>query len=160
MNYFSTALLIKVISAFIASIGFSIILKINRRHVFIGGVCGMITYVIYYTIVFFADSFFAAALVSTAFTTLFSEILARVKKAPTLVFILPGVIPTVPGGDLYRAMRCLILSEFTGAFENLLITLEIGLGIAGGIVATSTLFGLCYDTFKKIKSSSKIKKEG
>ena len=159
MNYFSTALLIKVISAFIASIGFSIILKINRRHVFIGGVCGMITYVIYYTIVFFADSFFAAALVSTAFTTLFSEILARVKKAPTLVFILPGVIPTVPGGDLYRAMRCLILSDFTGAFENLLITLEIGLGIAGGIVATSTLFGVCYDTFKKIKLSPKNKSE-
>ena len=145
MNYFSTALLVKVISAFIASIGFSIILKINRRHVLIGGVCGMITYVIYYTVVFFAGSFFAAALVSTVFTTLFSEILARVKKAPTLVFILPGVIPTVPGGDLYRAMRCLILSEFTGAFENLLITLEIGLGIAGGIVATSTLFGLCYE---------------
>lgn len=148
MTYFSLEFLTKAISAFIASLGFVIILKENKRHILISGICAMCTYIIYYTVMYFMDSVFAAALISSAFTALFSEILARIQKAPTLVFIITGVIPTVPGGDLYRTMRCLILSDFNGALENLLITLEIGLGIAGGIAAMSMLFSVIMNLIK------------
>ena len=94
---------------------------------------------------------FPAAFVSTMFTALFAEIASRVRKAPTIVFLIPGVIPTVPGGALYRAMRALLLLDFAGASEALLTTLQIGLGIAGGILTVSIIFGSVMEKIKKGK---------
>ena len=90
-------------------------------------------------------------------TALLAEIFSRIRKAPTIVFLLPGVIPTVPGGALYRAMRAILLFDFEEALEYLLVTLQIGLGIAGGIMTVSIIFGIVADKIvkRKVKSHDK-----
>ena len=43
----------------------------------------------------------------------FSEILARVLKAPVILLLVPMLIPEIPGGDLYYAMYDLVQRHFT-----------------------------------------------
>ena len=136
----------------LGSVGFAVLFNVAPRHLAFGAACGLFTYIIYYTVEFFTVGMvFPAAFVSTMFTALFAEIASRTRKAPTIVFIIPGVIPTVPGGALYRAMRSLLLFDFGEALAALLTALQIGLGIAGGILTVSIVFGAVMEKIKKGK---------
>ena len=152
MNFFTWELLIKAITAFLSSVGFAIILRISPRHLIEASLGGMMTYLIYYTVMYFGLGYFAAGFISTTFAALFAETMARVKRAPAIVYLLPGVIPTVPGGDLYRGMRDLISGSIDTALANFSIAVNIALGIAGGIVTVSILFGIITDNIKRIKA--------
>ena len=154
-DYLTTELIVRVIASFIASLGFAIILRVDPKHIVYGAAVGTATYVIYYTVLYFGGGLFAAGFISTTFTALFAEILARIRRAPSIVFLLPGVIPTVPGGDLYRAMRDLISGSIQSALSNFAAALNRALGIAGGIVTVSILFGIYLDSKKKFKSRKK-----
>lgn len=150
-NIFTLTLLYKLIAVFIASMAFAVILRINRRHILLSGVGAAITFLIYSISIGLINSFFGAAFISTFIATLYAEILARVRRAPTIVYTLTAVIPTVPGGDLYHAMRYLLMNDTEAAIYHFSVTAEIGLGIAGGIVAMSIIFATAMDTYRKLK---------
>jgi uncharacterized membrane protein YjjB (DUF3815 family) len=151
-TFFKPIFFIASIGAVLGSFAFAILFNVAPRHLLYGTLCGLLTYAVYYTVEFFTGgAAFPAAFVSTMCTALFAEIASRTRKAPTIVFVIPGVIPTVPGGALYRAMRSLLLLDFEEALAALLVTLQIGLGIAGGILAVSIVFGTVMEKIKKGK---------
>ena len=150
-GFFTWTLLLKTVFAFIASVTFAVILKINKRHLILAGVGAVMTYFIYSLMQHLTSSFFAAAFISTAVAVIYAEILARVRKAPAIVYVLVAVIPTVPGSELYFTMRYLITKDTALGIKKLTEALEIGLGIAGGIVTASILFGIFFDLYKYIK---------
>ena len=159
--FFTWELLIQIITSFVTAVAFAVMFRINKHRLFMVGLCGLVTYAVYYTLLFFTESLFVAAFVSSMATALYAEIFARVLHAPTVIFVLPGIIPTVPGGYLYRGMRDLLLRNISGTAENFIATLEVGLGIAGGIVAVSIIFGIILDAIashknKKAKKSVDI----
>ena len=150
-DFLTIDFLIALVASFPASIGFAVIFKIHPRHLLLGGVVGVISYAVYYTVDFFTGAVFLAALVSTAFVTLFAEIAARARRAPTIVFLIPGVIPTVPGGALYMSMRYMLEGDWATSSSYLMTVLLICLGIASGIVGVSAVFGSIRDR-KKAKA--------
>jgi len=154
-KFFKPIFFIASIGGCLGSLGFAVIFNVARRHLFLGALNGLITYIVYYSIEFVTEgAVFAAAFVSTMVTALLAEIFSRTKKAPTIIFLLPGVIPTVPGGALYRAMRALLIFDFAEALEYLLLTLQVGLGIAGGIMTVSIIFGIIAEKIVKGKAKS------
>ena len=153
MNFFSLLLLKKTVTAALASISFSVVFGIKKKHLFHATTIAAVAYFVYYTVLFFNGTLFLAAFLSTALAALFSEILARVCRAPAIVFLLPAVIPTVPGGTIYYAMRDLLSNNPQGSLDNLLITLKVALGIAGGIVSVSIIFTIVFNKIKNIKST-------
>lgn len=154
MSFFTLRFLLQLIASFVTSIAFAIMFNTNKRHLIYIGICGLGTYAIYYTVIFFLKSAFWAAFISSVFTALFSEIIARIRRAPTVIFLLTGIIPTVPGSSLYYTMRYLILSDFDIALKKLIETLEVGLGIAGGIVTVSIIFSSIMDYIHKRKKKT------
>jgi uncharacterized membrane protein YjjB (DUF3815 family) len=151
IGFFSLDLLVTIVIAFLCSVGFAVVLRVAPRHVITGSIGGAATYFIYCAVMYAGLGYFAAGFISTTFTALYAEILARVRRAPAIVFLLPGVIPTVPGGDLYRGMRDLISGKMPEALANFGIALNIALGIAGGIVVISITFGIITDMKNKIR---------
>lgn len=147
--FFTAEFIIRLITSLIGTLCFSVVFKIRPAHLPYAGVCGMLSYAIFYTVDFFGNSLFAAAFFAAAFTALFSEVCARVRKAPAIVFLLPGSIPIVPGGDLYYTMKNLLTSDFDTAVDYALSACKTGIGIAGGIVAVSVLSGLIFHTKKR-----------
>ena len=143
------------ITAFVASVCFAIIFRVNKRHLLWAGIGSILTFAIYYVL---DDSLFLAAIVSSIFTALYSEISARVHKAPTLVFLITGVIPTVPGRYLYNTMRCFVEGNWGDGANYFLDTMTIALGIAAGVVGVAIGWGLIADTVKKYTSLMRDRK--
>ena len=85
-----------------------------------------------------AARYFLATLV----LTLYAEVMARVRKAPATVFLVPGTIPMVPGGSLYYTMRHAVLGEWEDFFVQGLHTILLAGAIAGGVVCMMGLLHL------------------
>lgn len=143
------------ITAFLASLAFAVIFKVNKKHLMWAGVGSIVTFAIYYVL---DDNLFVAAIVSAIFTAIYSEISARVHKAPSLVFLITGVIPTVPGRYLYTTMRCLVEQNWSHAIAYFLDTMKIAIGIAAGVVGVSICWSLTADAIKKYKAKTKASK--
>ena len=69
----------------------------------------------------------------------FSEIMGRLTKVPVPVYMVPCIIPLVPGGALYETMFSFVTGNYLAAAGAGMRTLQIALGIAGGIVIASVL---------------------
>lgn len=79
-------------------------------------------------------------LIPTIVGTLYAEVIARIVKAPTIVFLIPAVIPLTPGGTLYYTMSAIVEGDMVKAQKQGEITLLVALGIAVGIVFISVIF--------------------
>ena len=148
--------LIQLVTAFITSVAFGVIFKINRRHLIHAGVCGLLTYAAYFGIELITSSLFWAAFVSSAVVALYSETHARLGKAPTIVMIMPGLVPIVPGGYLYRCVRDIVCGLSSSAATNIVTAATIALGMAGGVVALSILYAMVNDYVVKKKQRKKM----
>ena len=69
----------------------------------------------------------------------FSEICARLTKVPVPVYMVPCIIPLVPGRALYAAMFNFVAGNYSAAANAAMTTLVVALGIAGGIVIASVI---------------------
>ena len=149
MTFFTTELMIQLITSAICSMAFAVVFRVEARHLLHTALIGLLTYFVYYTVIFFGLHIFVASFLCTAFAALYAEIYARVKRAPTIVLLSPAVIPIVPGGDLYYTMQHLLNSRWQPALDALTRTLAVGLGIAGGIVVISIAFRIFVDHYSK-----------
>ena len=140
MNDFITyEFVTRLVTSLLGTLAFAILFRCRARHLPYASACGLFTYAIYYTAAYFGASLFFAAFLCTAFTTAFSEVCARLRRAPALVFLVPGTIPIFPGSDLYYTMRYLLEGSYPRFYSHLQSALLVGIGIAGGIVAVSIL---------------------
>lgn len=138
-GFFTVDFLLQILTACLGTLGFAVLFKVQLRHLPFAGACGVLTYILYYTVAFFGGSLFLSAFAASAAATLFAECCARLRRAPTPVFLVPGAIPIVPGGDLYYTMRYLLSGDFHSCADYLVRALLIGVGIAGGIVTISVV---------------------
>ena len=154
MRFFTLQLIIELITCFIASGSFAVIFQTNKRHLLKVCIAGLLTYFVFYTVNYFAHSLFWAAFVSSFIVTLYGEICARISHAPALIFILAGLIPTVPGGYAYYSMRYLIMGESSLAISKLKDTGSVAIGIACGIVCVSIIVGIITDKLAKRRAKN------
>ena len=146
-------LAVQLITAVMSSVAFAVVFKTHKRHLITVAACGLLTFASYYFVDVMASSLFWAAFISSAVAALFSEIVARVRKMPAVVVLMPSVISTVPGGYLYRAARDFTYGSTATAWSHLAAAAAVALGIAGGIVVVTMLFGLVKDKLTKNKEN-------
>ena len=69
-----------------------------------------------------------------------SHVFARVFKAPVTVFLIAGILPTVPGAGMYRIVYYIIENDREMCSYYLIQTLEIAGMIALAIFIMDTIF--------------------
>jgi len=126
-----------LIAALLGTLGFALVFKMKGKYLFFVSASGFCTYSIYLTVTFLGRSEFIAALVTSMFVALLSEILARCLKAPTVIFLTTISISIVPGSDLYYSMRYLLLQDLASFAEAFKSTCSIAAGIVCGIIIIS-----------------------
>ena len=147
---------IQFITAAVTSVAFALVFRTNKRHLPAVLLAGIITFAVYFVVCLLTnDSLFWAAFISSGVAAILSEVNARVRKAPSLVVLMPAVISIVPGGYLYRAVRDFVKRAPSDGLANLSAAGAIALGLAGGIVAATIFFGIAHDVIKKVKKTKK-----
>lgn len=99
----------KALAAFIAVLAFCVVIDVPKRYVpqasFVGGI-GWFLYLYTYNLY---DKVWVATFVSGFIIALISHIFAKVYKAPVTIFLIAGIIPIVPGGQMYRSVYYILM---------------------------------------------------
>ena len=133
-------IIFRIIAGVVSTIGFAIIFRLRVKHIPLAAIDGLVACVVYFVCLeFISDDLFIANMLASFATAGFAEICARVGKAPSTIFLLPGCIALVPGGSLYNAMRCLLIKDFNEFGAQLLTTGKVAIAIGGGIIAVSII---------------------
>lgn len=85
-------------------------------------------------------SSFYANFFGTLALALLSELSARIFKQPATVFVIPGIIPLVPGLGIYKGMFAVINNDYNGGMSILLTAITDSCAIAVGVMLVSSLF--------------------
>ena len=144
--------IIQVIMAGIGTLGFSIYFRVREKNVAASTAAGIIGWAVYLLIYNFSDSLFLANFIAALVVYIYSEIMARILKAPSNIFLIPGIIPLLPGGTLYYTMSSIVDGNRAEALEQGARTASITFGITAGIIAGTVIFSYI------IKISEKNKK--
>ena len=127
--------ILNLIFSYTASLFFGIIFDVRKylyNAVGIVGACGWMVYTLFY------DGFQLHTIYSSFFGSLalglLSHIMARLKKEPVILFMVPGIIPLVPGGLAFDATKNLILLDFSKAINTMLEVTLIAGAIALGLL--------------------------
>ncbi len=130
------------IISFLATILFSILFNAPRRLLLACGFVGAMGWIIYKLTLDAELGKVMAAFLGSFILALMSHIMSRHYKRPVIIFIVPGIIPLVPGGLPYEATRFLVSNEYTHAVNTFLEVTLISGAIAFGILCAEIVYHL------------------
>ena len=145
-------LLVIFFFSFLATVGFSIFFNSPRKSLIPAGIIGGIGWTVYMILFDFSQNpilsnFFAATLIS-----LLSEILARRMKFPAIIFVIPGILPLIPGLGLYNTMLSLVEGNYSNAISVGTNALFVSASISMGVLLITSLVKTYYIIRRKIRS--------
>ncbi|MFZ5987060.1 MAG: threonine/serine exporter family protein [Bacillota bacterium] len=130
----------EIILAFIGSICPGILYNVEKRNLVWIGLCGMsgwITYSRFYALT--GELAFSTFLGAVA-VGIYSESLARLLRAPTTIFSIPGIFPLVPGITAYSVIQYITERRLYEAASKGIEAVSSAGAIAFGILLTSAVF--------------------
>ena len=130
---------IQLVTAFSGSVGFAVLFNVQAARLFWAGIGGMLGWAAYLALETVCESDVIRFFFASACFTLYSEPMARLKKTPSTVFLVPAAIPMVPGASLYRSMSSAVNGEWLAFSRQILYTLLLASAIAAGIVCAMTI---------------------
>ena len=137
-------------AAFFGTTAFSALFGAPRKNYLDCGFTGMTGWIIFLLaakLLPTAEAAFMGA-VTVAFV---SWALAQIRKTPATVFLTCGLIPLVPGGDIFWTAYFMVKDKLHPAAETGFMALKVAAAIAGGIIIMSFLSSKI-----KIKSAPRV----
>lgn len=125
--------------ALISTFGFAILFNIKGKNIIfasIGGAIGWFVYLL--TLTYYPSKIFAMFLASIALS-IYSEIMARVAKAPVTIFLICAIIPLVPGSGMYYTMLEFVKGSINNALNQGLETLSNAMSIAVATILVASM---------------------
>ena len=131
--------------AFVGCMGFTILFNIH----FPGGVIcmlgGCLSWFVFCITMRFGGTELAAYFWSSLFASVFSEIMARVRKYPAISYLVVSVFPMIPGAGVYYTMTYAVMGEMDRFASRGMFTAAIAGVMAVGILLGSTGFRMYSD---------------
>lgn len=123
----------QLIFACLSTAGFAILYHISARHMVLSSLGGFLSWGCYLLCGSVTDNLFYRVLLVSVVTSAYAEIMAKRRRAPATLFLVPGLIPLVPGSYLYYMMLSLVQHDLMGALEYALLTAQWAIALAAGI---------------------------
>ena len=133
-------LIFHLLFSFLATVTFGIITNIPRKALVACGITGMTGWMIggVLTQTIDASQTFANFL-GTVGLGIASIFFSRYKKMPMIIFYIPSLVPLVPGGPAYQAVRSILLGNIDDGLQLILKVVFTAVAIAAGFMVTSLL---------------------
>lgn len=129
---------------FVISVGFCIIFDVQGKEIFYGGAGSALGWFFYLICYRGFGSIVGGYFLATIVTTFYSEYMAVHRKKPSTIFLIPSIIPFVPGGGVFRAMSAWL----NGDQDELLIQGRYSIMVAGAI-AIGIIIGVSFVRLQK-----------
>lgn len=143
-------IVIQLITGMLGALGFALLFGLKKKYFLNAALGGLLCCGVYQAGMLAFENIFLACLAASVFCALYSEISARIKKAPAALFFIPSVIPLVPGGSLYYACSNAVVRNWSDAEFYLKSTLQYAVAIAAGACIVWAIML----TVEKVKSNA------
>ena len=137
-------MLIKVMSALLATIFIAILFQVPKRNVVLTALGGGLGCLINELCLLAGLSDFFSIFLASLTLAMYSEIMARVRKTTVPTFLISGLFPLVPGAGMYYTMLAIVHHELDNALSTGINTLSTAALMALGILFVSTLSRLIF----------------
>ncbi|GLI84390.1 membrane protein [Rossellomorea marisflavi] len=128
-----------MVTSFISAAAFGIIFNAPKQSLFKCGIVGMLGWMIYIVLFTFEIDTVIATLAASFVVAVVSQIFAKMYKTPVIIFSVAGIIPLVPGGIAYDAMRNFVQNDYNMAMNLAAKAFMISGSIAIGLVFSEVI---------------------
>lgn len=124
---------IQVLAGAAGAIGFGMMFHLPNRYLAAATLGGGASWALYLLAGSFIEGVLIPALIASAFSALYAELLAHFHDTPSLLFVIPTVVPLIPGAPLYYAMSFAVVADWAAVSTYAVRCGAFALGIAGGM---------------------------
>lgn len=132
-------MILQIVGAFVAMYWFAVLIETPKKYLPMAGVVASVGWFVYLS----CENMGADAVLATFFSaltvTFISHVLARKLKTPVTIFLIAGIIPTVPGATMYRIAYNVILGDNDMSIHYLMEMFKIAGAIAVAIFIVDSL---------------------
>lgn len=133
------------IFALIGCIGFAILFNIHGPGGLLCALGGMLAWAVYCITLEISGSDITAYFWSALFSSLYSEIMARIRKYPAISYLVVSIFPMIPGAGVYYTMNYAVQGNMEMFAQQGMHTAAIAGIMAVGILLGSTVFRMYSD---------------
>ena len=134
--------LMQICMSFIGSLGFSVLFNVRGWKVLLAALGGGVSWTLYLLMESGIPGIPHRYFICACFIALYAEILARVLKTPATTFLIPAMIPHIPGSSLYKTMRFALYKEWMDCLSQAFYTIKLALALALGSAVILTVFNV------------------
>ena len=130
---------VQILMGTLGTLGFNILFHIRGRKLWLSTLGGLISCAVFLALEPLHSGEAVRYLVAAAATTVYAEVMARVEKTPTTTFLVPSIVPLIPGSALYYAMNYALNMQWSVFARQTFYTLQLTFSLAAGIISVTTL---------------------
>ena len=143
--------IIQGVLSFLAAAAFGIIFNAPRRMLFYCGFVGMTGWLIYSTFNQYSRDPVQASFLGAFAVAIVAHLFAKRFKMPMIIFSVAGIIPLVPGGMAYNAMRHIVENDYITSISYASRAFMVSGAIAMGLVFAEVIIQLFFQTTMRRK---------
>jgi uncharacterized membrane protein YjjB (DUF3815 family) len=145
---------IQLFGCFIGCIGFVFIFNIHGHGCFLCVLGGVISWAAYLLTIHLGGGELSGYFFGAVVASLYSEIMARLRKYPAISYLVISLFPLIPGASVYYTMQYALMDNKSNFADKGMRTIAIAGVIAVGVILISTLFRLWAIKKRKKKAAS------
>lgn len=137
-------MILTILSAGVMASVFGVLFNIRGINVLFVGINGVIGFSIFTLSIHVGLASYIAMFFASITMASYAEIVARLRRAPALLFLVAALIPIVPGGGIFQFVLYILQGARESAVSTGVITLMETGGIAIGIIIVSSIIKIAY----------------
>lgn len=146
--------IIQIFMGYLGTLGFNLLFNLRGRKLWLASFGGLLSWFVVLFLENWIPSEMIRYLLGSAAGAIYGEVLARIAKTPTTTFLVPSVIPLIPGSALYYTMNYALNKQWVQFGHQAIYTLKLAGALAVGIIAVTTLARLITVMIKYMKNHS------
>lgn len=132
----------------ISTVGIAILFRSPKKTLFFAGLVGTAAWGVFSISLNASANIVISSFLAALTVGILGEFFARYKKNPATLYVVPGIVPLVPGAGMYYTMLNLIENDYSAAIAKGSETFFIAAAISMGIIVSSSFSR----SIKRIKS--------
>lgn len=130
----------QICMSFLGSLGFSVLFNVRGKKLFLAALGGGLSWALFLLLEGTISNVPYRYFICACFVAVYAELLARALKTPATTFLIPSLIPHIPGGSLYTTMKYGLYKEWDLCLSQAFYTFKLALALALGAAVILTVF--------------------
>ena len=143
-------LILSFFFALAATLGFCILFHVPQKSILPASIVGGLGWLCYQFSVYMGNGKVLSCFLGACAVAILGDILSRRLKEAATVFVIPGILPLVPGAGAYYTMLAIIESDLERTAEVGTETLLMAGAIAVGLMAVASVVKIIVHIDRKI----------